>query len=385
MPEIAITGLPLDYPHSGTAVYTRNLVRRLPEVAPDLGFQLLKRYASPVLDRMPETQLHTPFASLSREIGLKARLDKLSWEIGLAPLAAMIHGADLLHYTYFAAPPLSSARIVVTIHDLVPLILPGYHRSRQAAMYAKFMAWTAKHAAAILTVSHYSKRDILRVLHFPASRIYVTREAVDGEFRPLSMGESTQVVRAKYGLPERFVLYVGSSERRKNLEMLVRAWSLIATEAVAMDVHLVLVTHFPPPDALYPDVPRLIRDLKLEDSVTIVSEIDEQDIPEVYRAAEVFCYPSLYEGFGLPPLEAMASGIPTLAARATSLPEVVGDGGMLIDPDDIPAWAGAIVELLRSDKSRAHWATLGLAQSRRFDWRRTTEETASVYRRVLAR
>lgn len=378
MREIALNGLLLDRSHSGTATYMRNLVPLLPEVAPDLTFRLYTRGAD-ALPGAAATRVSTPLQRLgTRPVFM--RLDKLAWEIVAWPAAAALQRNALLHSLYFAAPAVASAPVVVTIHDLIPLILPGYHRSRQSLLYSRFMAAMARRAAAIVTVSRSSRDDIVRLLRVEESRVHVTYEAADSRFHP---GEDAETVREAYGLPERFILYIGGAERRKNLELLVRAWRRARRHMNDREVRLVVVARFPPPDALYPDIKGLAGSLGLGESIRFVSSVAEEDKPALYRAALAFCFPSTYEGFGLPPLEAMASGVPVLAARATSLPEVLDDGAMLLPPNDEHAWADALEWLVDSDAARSELAQRGLRRAADFSWQSTAQKTVDVYREVL--
>jgi glycosyltransferase involved in cell wall biosynthesis len=385
MPEVGLAGLPLDYPHSGSAVYTRNLARHLPEAAPDLSFRLFLRWADAPVGCRRVRRVQTPFAPINRGRGVGARIDKLAWEVAALPAAAALDRVELLHYPYLAAPVAASAPLVVTVHDLIPLVLPGYHRNRQSALYSWFMGRVVRRAAAILTVSEHSRVDILRVLRVPEKRVIVIPEAADERFTPRRDPLAESRVRERYALPDRFVLYAGSAEKRKNLETLVRAWSMRATEFRGLDCKLVIVARFPPPDPLYPDVPGLARRLGGEREVLFVPGVDEADKPALYRCATVFCFPSQYEGFGLPPLEAMASGLPVIASDATSLPEVVGDAGVLLPPTDVAAWADAIRALVDSESRRAALRERGLRRAAGFSWRQTASATAEVYRRVLSR
>lgn len=385
MPEVALSGLLLDYPRSGSAVYARNLVPLLADQAPDLTFRLFTRWSDESFPAVARQQLRSPLARFNRGRGLAARLDKLAWETVSYPFTAAARGDVLLHSLYFAAPAVAAAPVVVTIHDLIPLLIPGYHRTRQSLLYSRFMAWNARRAHAIITVSECSKRDIVQLLGVPAERVHVTYEAADERFTPDGTAGEMSDLRRTYRLPERFVLYLGGAERRKNLETLVRAWHRALPRLRPHQVSLVIVADFPPPDRLYPDIPGLVAELGLLDTVRIVPAVDEADKPALYRAALAFCFPSRYEGFGFTPLEAMASGVPVLAADAASLPEVVGEGGILLPPDDARAWADAVVALVDSAAERERWRCRGLQQSARFCWRRTAEQTIAVYRQVLGR
>jgi glycosyltransferase involved in cell wall biosynthesis len=384
MVEVALGGLLLDSPHSGTATYTRNLVPLLPGAAPDLGFRLYGRNPADPLGNVPYRRIQTPFRGLNHGRGVGARLDKLTWEVVSLPLAAALEGASLIHSLYFAAPVLAAAPIVVTVHDVIPLVLPDYHRSRQAVVYARVMAETVKRVGAIITVSEYSKRDIVRVLGVPGDRVHVIYEAASPDFGFAVTPDEEDRVRREYRLPARFLLYLGGAERRKNLEVLVKAWHRVAGQMRRREVRLVLVAGFPPPDRLYPDVPGLISALDLENDITVVPRVAEADKPAVYRAALGFCFPSLYEGFGLTPLEAMAARVPVLASNATSIPEVTGSAAELLPPDDVGSWGDAMLALVDSAAWRRDLIARGAERAERFSWEKTAAQTADVYRSVLA-
>src|SRR5947209_8149444 len=207
MGEIGLSGLPLDYPHSGSAVYARELFRRLPEVTDEFAFHLFLRQAPfPGNTGVSRQRVATPFARLNRGHRPGARLDKLTWETIALPLAAAVRQERLIHVPYFAAPFVSSIPVVVTVHDVIPLVLKGYHRSRQSAAYSRTMGWTVRRARAVITVSHYSKQDIVRALRIPDERVWVTHEAVDGRFRPTAELGEREAVRASYNLPSRYFL-----------------------------------------------------------------------------------------------------------------------------------------------------------------------------------
>lgn len=385
MLEVGLSGLLLDFPYSGTAAYTRNLAGALPPAAPELEFALFLRDAVTPGAAMPGIRLKTPLARLNQGRGAGARLDKLLWETVSLPVASIRRGEALLHSLYFAAPPFSAAPLVVTVHDLIPLAVPGYYRSRWSQIYSRFMAWTAQRASAIITVSEHARGDVLSLLHVPAERVFVTPEAPDPTCGPDAEPGEVDQVRARYGLPERFLLYLGGAERRKNLETLVRAWSRISADMAREETHLVIVATFPPPDRLYGDVPALASSLGMAESIRFVDSVDQQDKPALYRAALAFCFPSKYEGFGLTPLEAMACGTPVIASNATSIPEVVRDAGILLSPEDADAWAEAMRALVRSEHEQADLRGRGLARAAEFSWERTATQTVDVYRRVLGR
>lgn len=367
------------------AVYGVNLIARLPVVAPDLAFRLFVRNPQVGDSSVPSHRLRSPLARFNRGQGTGARLDKLAWETVMLPAAATRFRQHLVHSLYFAAPVYSPVPVVVTVHDLIPLVLNGYHRGLASRIYARLMEVTVHRAAAILTVSEHARRDILRILRVPEDRVFVALEAASPKLTWAADPVREAEVRARYALPERYILYLGSAEKRKNLEMLVRSWLSVARQMGDREVRLVVVTRFPPPDALYPDIPALVRAFGPQSGIQFVDGVDEEDKPATYRMALAFCFPSTYEGFGLPPLEAMAAGVPVIAANATSLPEVVGDAGILLPPADPAAWAETMLRLVDSPSERKEWQRRGSLRAGQFSWDDTARRTADVYRLVLGR
>jgi glycosyltransferase involved in cell wall biosynthesis len=360
----------------------RNLVARLPLAAPDLSFHLFVRRPREFSDRPSGQILHTPFGQLDQSQPLWARLDKLTWETIALPIASALRGEAIVHLPYLAAPVLSAGSLVVTVHDVIPLVLEGYHRGCASVAYSKLMAHTVSRARAIITVSEHSKRDIARVLGVSMKKIHVTYEAADG-CTPSSTHISSDQLAGRYGIPERYLLYIGGAEKRKNVGTLVKASALIAQFMRSRSVRLVIVARFPPPDDLYPDIPGLVRDLDLDKDILIVPEVSAADKSALYRRAIALCFPSMYEGFGLTPLESMAQGTPVLAANATSIPEIVGDAGWLLPPEDPGAWADAMRQIVDSAPAREALRESGLRRAAEFSWEKTASQTVRVYRQVL--
>lgn len=309
---------------------------------------------------------------------------KLWWEqVGL-PSAARRAGVDLVHVTHSWAPLRRDRPYVVTIHDLVPLVYPVYANTRQARLYLRFALATAARADLILTDSSHAAGDIARLLRVPTARIRVIPLAAGEEYRPLPAADPAIVdARAKFGLgrDDPFVFNVGGLDWRKNLVSLVRAFAL-ARPRLPQDTRLVIggAAHSGHPDR-YPDLAPVVAEAGVGDRTIFTGRISEGEKLALLNAAAAYVYPSLYEGFGLSPLEAMRCGVPTICADRSSLPEVVGDGGLLVEPtpEDL---AAAMVRVLNSSQERDDLRRRALASAARFSWARTAGDTAAAYREV---
>ena len=376
--RIGLNGLFLDYPHSGTWTYTRNLVPAVAALDPGTQYELALRYGT--VDPAPAPNLRLrkrwwPARHPSSRSAI-ARLDKIGWELLAWPMGA--RSCDLLHSLYFAAPIWPGMPVVVTVHDAISLH-PEFQHSRSAGIYADIMRSTVRRAAAIITVSEHARQELAAKLDYPSERITVIPEAPDPTMRRVTEPAAIQRVRQRYRLPPSYVLYLGGTEARKNIETLVRAWAKVPPS----EVRLVIVGRFHPDDPLFPNLPNLIHELGLDNRTVVVPFVDQADLAVVFAACTVFCYPSTYEGFGLPPIEAMACGAPVLAARASSLPEVLGDGADLLEPDDETAWATALERLLGEADARSALAHRGSEWVKRYSWEATAAQTVHVYSRVL--
>ncbi|MEW5721355.1 MAG: glycosyltransferase family 1 protein, partial [Chloroflexota bacterium] len=289
--------------------------------------------------------------------------------------------AALAHVPYFGSPLFPSPRTVVTIHDLIPMIVPAYRGSALVRAYTALAALSARRADAIIADSECSKRDIVRRLKIDAARVRVVYLAAAARYRPLDDATQIDAVRRKYALPEKYLLYLGGYDQRKNVRVIVEAFARLPEfYRVGYRLALAGVNLGRMDSEFFPDPRRLARAAHLpDDALCCVGWVEEEDKPALYAGAVVFLYPSLYEGFGLQPLEAMACGTPVLCANTSSLPEVAGDAAITLPPDDAPAWADAIRAVLTEDPRRAEMRERGIVQARKFSWARCAEETLSVY------
>ncbi len=372
--RIGINALFLDRPETGSGQYTRNLLEALAKGDPTNEYLLFSLGLPPLMFECqpPTSNIQYPISNLA----------KLWFEQVSFPLACRREGIDLAHAPYFASPLFPTVPTVVTVHDLIPLILPAYRGSLLVRLYTRLVAAAARRAEAIITVSQASERDIVRYLHIPPERVHVTYEAAGEEFQPVEDEAQLAAIRQKYALPQRYLLYLGGFDQRKNLSTLLRAFALLVNKQ--QQARLVIAGKLPGRDSpLFPDPRRLVRELGVEGSVIFTGWVAEEDKPALLSGATAFVFPSLYEGFGLPVVEAMACGTPVIASNRSSLPEVVGKGGILVEPTDVEALAEAMEVLLVDDALRAELRQRALAQAAKFSWEQTALETLAVYRKVI--
>jgi glycosyltransferase involved in cell wall biosynthesis len=285
---------------------------------------------------------------------------------------------DLFHATDHLLPRLTHARSVFTLHDTAYLHFPEYYLPRNRHFLRIMVPRFLRRAERVIVVSEHTRSDAIRFYGLDPERIDVIPEGVDARFSR-DMDEGTiSAVRRKYRAPERFILHVGTIQPRKNLTTLLDAFAIV--RASHPDVGLVIAGA---KGWLYEGFFDRLRRSGLEEHVTLTGQVPDEDLPGLYRSAEVFAYPSVYEGFGLPPLEAMACGVPVVSSNASSLPEVVGDAGTLLDPLDVGGWVRALDALLRDPVLRAGSAARGVARASQFSWDRAAERTLEVYRSVL--
>ena len=360
---------------TGSGQYAQHLLRALVKLEPGFEYQLFARTGHRASATWNVHELSTPFA---RRLD---NLDKLWFEQVSFPRACRQARVDLCHVPYFASPLFPSVPTVVTIHDLIPLLLPAYRGSLRVRAYMRLVAAAAQRAPQIITDSIASKRDIVQHLKVPAERVHAIYLAADPACRPIRDGASLSAVRAKYGLPEAYLLYLGGFDQRKNLPMLLRAYREVL-QAMGHEIPaLVIAGRLPGVDTPFSlDPKRIASKLGIEQHVRFIGWVAEEDKPALYSAARFFVFLSVYEGFGLEPLEAMSCGTPVLASHYSSLPEIVGDGGSLVDATSLEEVVGAMLYWLQDDDSIAGLRQAALLQAARFDWGKTARETLQVYR-----
>jgi glycosyltransferase involved in cell wall biosynthesis len=379
--RIAMDGSFLRLPPSGTAAYVRGLQAGFYELHAGVDFALLDPDW-----REPHERFQGPRGRLTctvEAISSDDRLRRMRWDLSGVVTSARRHHADLLHIPHFSAPVRSSMPLVVTIHDVIPLVLPEYRASRAMRTRLAIMSRTVKRARLILTPSQAAAEDISWTLGIPPSKIRVTPEAAQARYVPaVDRGAAKRDVE-QLGIDGPYLFNVGGLDVRKNLPMLIEAFAVARSElqpgtklVIAGGAHSFNQT-------VFPDLDPVVEKSGLKSSVILTGRVSEDEKLRLYQAADLYVTPSIYEGFGLTALEAMACGVPTITANRTSLPEVVGDGGLLIEPT-VPSLSKAITDVLTDDNLAASLRTRGLQRAKQFSWRRTAELTLAAYREALA-
>jgi glycosyltransferase involved in cell wall biosynthesis len=391
--HILINGSFWTQPTVGSGQYLHGLLRWLPQLAPQHRYTLLLPAVSGAGQAPPAgvapLLLRTPFDRSNRNLA------KLWFEqVSTPQIARLLHMRSsppmqpVLHVPYFAPALHSIVPIVTTIPDIIPIILPEYRGGFHIRAYMRLVAHAARHSDAVITFSEYSRRDIARHIGIPLQRITATLLAAEERYTPWvpqAVAEQSPAaqVAERYDLPAPFIYYVGGLDARKNIAVLIRAMALLRQRGGSTAVLAVAGRPLGRDSRLFPDLDGLIAELGLQDQVRRIG-VPYEDGVLLYRACSLFAFPSRYEGFGLPPLEAMACGAPVVVSNASSLPEVVGDAALQVAPDDVAGWAAALEQLLTDTVLREQVRTRGLAQAARFSWQRVAEETLHVYEQVIA-
>lgn len=367
--KIGIDGTPLLGNRSGVGNYTARLLAAMVAARPEWEYLL---YSNRPLGGLE--------ASLERVRQVEGYLPRSRWlwmQTVLPGLVARTQPA-LCHFTNALAPVMQPSPFVLTIHDASLFLYSQYHPRARLATIRLILPTITRRAAAVITVSDHARRELVRVLGLPAGKVHVVHEAAPAAFQPVTDGATLAALRQKYRLPEHFLLYVGTLEPRKNLGRLVRALKRI--RQAGFPHHLVMVGER---GWMMEGFEREIEQLGLADVVHLTGFVPTEDLPGLFSLATLFTFPSLYEGFGLPPLEAMACGTPVLSSNNSSLEEVCGDAAYLIDPHDEEALTEGLRLLLSDPERRADLARRGLERTRHFSWERAAEETVAIYNQVL--
>jgi glycosyltransferase involved in cell wall biosynthesis len=382
--RIALNAQFLQTPASGSGQYLLHLLHALKEIDQQNEYILLG--AKPVAaERIAAIPFPYHVNSVPSFANRNENIEKLLWEQYTGPAAAHKSAVDLFHVPYFAPPLFPRTPTVVTIHDVIPLRLPAYLTGAKVKAYMRLAARAAHHATLIITVSQHAKQDMIDALHLPAERIRVTYEAAGDEYRPITDTTILAQARAHYQMGERYIFYLGGLDQRKNVPQLVRAFAHLYKQLEQPDLQLLISGN---PDkqkgSFFPDPRPIAAELGISDQV-IYRFVEDADKPAMYSGASLFVFPSLYEGFGLDPLEAMACGAPVVCSNRTSLPEVVGDAAITVDPDDTHALVAAMRSVLTDSSLANDLRARSIQRAAQFSWRKTATETLAAYEEALAR
>ena len=354
----------------GIGTYIRNLLRQLARIDRQTDYVLL----SGAQDMDVASQLGPNFRAVlepSPNYSLREQLH--------VPWVLRRERPDVFHAPHYVLPPAVLCRSVVTIHDCIHLMFPQYLPNKMAYAYARASMWAAvKRSDRILTVSEASKRDILHFFNVAPEKIVVVYNAIDDHFWLTPPDEEVARVRERYQLDHQFVLYVGNIKPHKNLVRLIESFAELRRTGFEELKLLIIGDEI----SKLPSLRRAVHGHKLHKHVRFLGYVSDDTLRVLYRLAALFAFPSLYEGFGLPPLEAMASGTPVVASNQSSLPEVTGDAAVLVDPYDVASIVDGMRRVLSDPTLAADLRRRGPERAREFSWSRSVAQTRTVYEQV---
>jgi glycosyltransferase involved in cell wall biosynthesis len=370
--KIGVEGRTLQGERYGVARYLSNLLRYIVEQEGDDEYVV---YLSRPIDPLDFSSPRLDFKVLGHAPGL-------TWRHLRLPLAMRKDGVDLHFSPSYFVPLVEVCPAVVVVHDITFKVHPEWFAKDRRFLFDDLFWRKVKRTERIVTVSEYSKQDIIEILGVEPSRISVIHGAADEFFRPVRDEKRLAAVREKYGLAPGFLFTVGAIHTRRNLERLIEAVSE-ASRSLREELELLIVgspATFTPPV----DIWGTARRCGMEDRVTHLRYVSEEDLLLLYNACALFVYPSLYEGFGLPVIEAMACGMPVACSNVTSLPEVAGDAASFFDPLNVEEMAGAVAGIIADVELREELGRAGLRRSSSFTWRKTAEKMHAVFHEIIA-
>jgi len=289
---------------------------------------------------------------------------------------------DLVHYTNFNSPIFfHKIPSIVTIHDLTLWFFPGRQQTGplKRLLYRVVIRRACQNARHIIAITEATKQDIVRLLKIDPSKITVVYEAASDRYRPTSLSSNLDQLKRKFNITKPYFLYVGQWRAHKNVIRLIRAFAIVRRR-YQLDCQLVLSSKI---DSAYPQVQSTIKELGLRDDVILTGYVADSELPYLYGGADCFVFPSLYEGFGLPPIEAMACGTPVVSSNTSCMPEVLGEAARYFDPLDVEEMAKVMAEVGKSYSLKRELKAKGLQQAKLYSFDRMAKETLAVYRKVL--
>jgi glycosyltransferase involved in cell wall biosynthesis len=368
--RVGIEGRTLQGKRFGVARYLVNLLDNLTQIDHQNEYLV---YLSSEIEPLDFSRANLSF----KIIGMRP---SILWRHLRLPLAMRSDGIDLHFSPSYMVPLIERCPSIVVVHDLTFKVHPEWFAADRRFLFDDIFWRAVKRADRIVTVSEHSKKDIVEYLEVDSNRVVVIQEAADDKFRPVEDGSALKEVRERLGLSEGFILTVGAIHTRRNLERLIEATARAGRDFGIEPMLFILGTpaSFSPPV----DIPGTARRCGIENKVVHRQYISDEDLVLLYNACGLFAYPSLYEGFGLPVIEAMACGIPVVCSNTTSLPEVAGDAVIYFDPTSVEEMADAIGKVLTDGELSAELAGKGRRRAAMFSWRRAAEETLDVFNEV---
>lgn len=366
--KIAIDARLLHYRPGGISEYTRQVTTALAEIAPENDYALLHHARS--------HESYTPASCVRRVNVLTPAHNRLErWTLSAELLR---HRFDILHMPEPIPPQRGARRQVVTVQDLHFMLFPEFMTRDSQRYYRNQIEWAVRHADHLLVSSQSTMNDLVRFFQVPANKMTLCMLGVNTAFKPLN-AQTLAPYRARLGLPETYILFVGTFEPRKNIPGLLEAY-----QRLQQDHHdvppLVLVGRR---GWLYEDIFARVTSLDLQEHLIWIEDAAWTDLPAIYSGASVLAAPSHYEGFGLTALEAMACGTPPVVSNRSSLPEVVADAGLLVDPDNPASIADGLARILYDDSLRSELSARGLARAAELSWHNTARIALDTYRAIL--
>src|SRR3989338_2228688 len=350
----------------GIGRYVYNLIENLAAIDRRDEFTLLVNddFLLPIVNKASNFKLlrvNIKWLSIEEQIRIPMLLNKLR--------------LNLFHAASFAVPVIQPCRTVAAIYDLIHMVFPEHYTWLHRLYYQIVLRQALRNAKMIITISESSKKDLLSYYDIPDNKIAIAYPAVESKFRPISDRSAIDDFKRRHGLPGHFILHVGNRKKHKNIPGLIAAYSLLNERN--KESHFLVLSG--PRDN---ETAALVGKFHVESRIIFAGDIAEDELPLIYNAADVFVFPSLYEGFGLPPLEAMACGVPVVTSNVSSLPEVVGPAGVTIDPKNSAAIALAIAQILSDANFKERLIKRGLAQAQRFSWENCARSTLKVYEKA---
>jgi len=302
------------------------------------------------------------------------------WDQFTFPRKAREQKIDLIHQPCFSVPLFYKGPVVVTIHDIISILFPQTIKFASWIFYSKWRPFSYRKAKRIITISESTKKDIIRVLNIPEEKIRVIPLSYDERYLSKINANGINKIKKKYSLTDNYILHVGTLEPRKNLEFLIDVFSQVIKIINDQTLSLVIAGK---KGWYYEGLFSLVKKLGLDKRIIFTGYISEQDKAAIYQGAKLFVFPSIYEGFGLPPLEAMASGVPVISSNTSSMGEVVGEAGILISPYNKTKWIKELSRTLQDEKLMEEMKQKNLQQIKKFSWDKTAKATIDVYKEAI--